>query len=388
MRRRLIALTVALVLAVAVPAWADINSGSSPSYVYTGQASTTIVQSPPMYANAIANDGTVFTDTHVSWSIQAGDQLGIQWFSSSGSQLTSTHLDTSSTTASNVDVTPPAGAYVAKLVLMSGSATGNRYLWWDDVTNSSGITATFPAPTITQPPPSNEGTTPTSGSTSTPPSTTTNVNVDMSGVIDAINALGGQLDTIISNQGTMIGQLNDLKGKMDSVIGQLTTLNGTVSDIDSYLTTPRQSQPLDTSSLGAAPTFNPTPPPITEPPAQPYTYDRQPPQMPPYVDSPGPLPINPEPVAMAHDPPATVDPPAKLDAPLTPDQPLTVTPPHVDAPLTPDPVHMDTPLTPAPVHMDTPLTPQAPAQAQQPVTLQSPLSPQSPVTPQPPLTPQ
>ena len=378
--RKIFALAVALALLVAAsPAWATTVNWPSPFYVYTSASNTTLVSTDYLLASSV-NDGTLLTDATVSWQIQPGDGIGIQWFDRTGTQISSSHLDTSNTTATGVDVTPPSNAYAAKLVLITGSGSGDRYVWWHTSTNSLGVVTIYPDPTVSQPPPNSGGTTPTSGGGGSV-TTSTTTNVDMSGVIDAINAVGGQLSTIINNQGTMITQLDDVKGKLDTVIS-------TLGDMDSYLTTPRQSQSLDTSALGDAPTFDPTPPPVTEPPQQPYTYDRQTPQMPPYVDSPGPLPVNPDPVAMAHDPPAQVDPPATMDQPRTPD------PVHVDAPLTPNqplsitPPHMDAPLTPDPVHMDAPLTPQTPAQPQQPLTPDVPLSPQPALTPQPPLTPQ
>lgn len=91
------------------------------------------------------------------------------------------------------------------------------------------------------------------------------------------------------------------------------------------------------------------------------------------ISSPGPLPSNPDPTIMPHDPAQAIDPPNTKDTPQQMD------PVNIDTPKSPDPVNMDQPKMPDPVNMDTPKSPDPAG------NMDAPLQRDPPLTPDPPL---
>lgn len=381
---------VALFFLFTYPALATTYTASSPVYVSSSTSNTTVVQTDILWGVQLTHDVPITSGT-VSFSLQQGDQVSVNWLDSSGNLVTTTNLDTSGASAS---VSAPSGAYGAQLVLNTGSSTGDRTAWWTSVANANGDSTSFPAPST--------------GGGSTEDGTTIDITpiVDSLQVIqDQLTTIQGQLDNISSGSSTSSGQLEDivsainnetstLGGKLDDVTGQLDSIGGQLDDIkgqldtiDShvvdiydYISTPRTSQPF-TMNLPQM-TVDPTPPPITEPPQQPYTYDRNLPQMPPFIDSPGPLPLAPDPTAMAHDPPAQINPPRQAEQPLTPDpvnrqQPMTVDPVTRDNPLQPDPVNREQPIAQDPVTREAPRT-ITPSVIEQPITMSAPVGTETP----------
>lgn len=411
MRRKnifLVLFSIVLVLAHSVPAMAQTYQGTTPIYVFTDQPSTTVTQAEIMLADSSGNNGSTITSVHVAWSVQPGDQLRVIWYDASRNVLSTSSVDATSTTGSNVAVIPPSGSYGAKLQITSSSNSGSRYFWFNDATNSVGNTTVFPDPAGV----------PSGGS-----SIVVAPIFDTVSIVNAINQVSSQLNTVISNQGTLQGtlldQINLIKGQLSSItsqlntaisnqntmIDQLNTANNTLGNIKNYLTTPRQASPLSIGNLNPQPVFDPTPPVIPDQEKTPYTYDRPIPQMPTFVDSPGPMPTNPDPTVIPHDNPLSTDAPKTPDTPkipdspkipespvgtetpLSPEEPLQKDPVNMDAPLSQDPVQMDAPISRDPVNMDTPLSRQPALQPEQGYSTQTPYSRQEPLAPQAPLSP-
>ncbi|EGW40147.1 hypothetical protein [Desulfosporosinus sp. OT] len=209
-----------------------------------------------------------------------------------------------------------------------------------------------------------------------------------------IIAKQGTLDTDLKNLGD---QFDQMLNKQDTTNNTLDSINSTLEDLSDYITTPRSASSLSTSSLGSVPTFDPTVPFIPgEPDRDPYNGFIPVPQLPPYIDSPSPLPAMPDPstLVMPHDNPKPSNSPVPITAPLTPQTParsqnplppqspvtqqtpLTTSPVAMDPPLTKSPVAMDAPLEPSTVQRSTPIAPQTPISPNQPYTMQEPIPPQ------------
>lgn len=382
-------LTIVLLMCSAVPAVATTYYASNPVYVTTSDPNDTVTQYEILWGVAGTHNATI-TSATVKLQIQDRDQVSVNWCDSSGDTFDTTSVNTGSST---VNLTPPSGAYGASLVLTSSSETGSRWAWWYSVTNSQGNTTIFPDP--------NTG----SGGGST--------TIDLSPVVSALQIIQGQLTdiqdqldsltsnssssssqlgdiiTAINNQTSDIGDiLDDMSTQLDTISGQLTSIMGKLDDIDSdildiynYISTPRTSQPftLDLPEI----TIDPTPPDITEAPQQPYVYNKNLPEMPPFIDSPGPISLAPDPVAMVHDPPPEVDVPLAVD-PVTKENPLQIDPVTKDSPLQMDPVSRENPLQMDTVTMETPRTVDNPIQIDQPRDRDNPISPDLPLVPDPP----
>lgn len=357
---------VSLVIIQPVSAWASVTYASNPVYISTSTPDTMIVSSLYMLANYAANDGTTFTDVSVSWELQEGDQIQIKWWDKFNNSLGYMTLDTSNPSSRAVMVTPPSGAYAAKLVLRTGSASGNRYFWWHSATNTNNITTIYPDPDISTG--GMDGSVPSGG-------TSTTVVVDNSDVVGALREVQDQLNSLSS----------DVHNQFQRVIGLL-------GDINNYLTTPRVPDPFDVQPLPDI-TFDPNPPDISEPYQQPYTYDRPDPSMPQSVDSPEPLPYAPDPQVMAHDQPMQIDQPLQLDHPVQRSTPLQQQavprqdPIALEPVIKQDPLQRDPVIKEDPIARDTPIIRDAPLTKDTPITPDVPLSRQTPLTPQPPLSP-
>ncbi|MDH7578478.1 MAG: hypothetical protein QHH75_11860 [Bacillota bacterium] len=332
------------------PAWATVVNAPEPFYIYTSMPNTVLVASSYLLANSQANDGTLFTEITVSWEVQSGDIVEIRWWDKYGNAMPTTTLDTSSTSQRAVSVTPPSGAYAAKLVLRTGSTEGDRYAWWHSATNTNNITTIFPDPELAGGGGSTGGSVPSGG-------TGTTVIVDNSDVVSALNEVKSQLSSISSD---VNGHFNAVRGKLDDVIGKL-------GDLNDYLMTPRVPEPFDTTLPQVS--FDPTPPTIEEPYMQPYAYNRPAPAIPPPTDTSGPLPYAPDPehLVMAHDPPAQVEQPLEKDDPIARNTPLQRDPVVKDDPLPRDPVNMDPPLQRDLVARDDPLPRDNPVSREEPI---------------------
>jgi len=380
---RKITLIIIACLCAALPALAATYYADNPAYVYTSTPDATVVQSDTLWGST-PDHSVELTSTEVDWLVQDGDQVSINWYDVNGDVISVTDLNMSDATP--VTAAAPSGTYSAKLVLNTGSAAGERWAWWHSATNANGDTTIFPDPD-------------TGGGGGG------DGDVDLTPVVDELQVIQGQLDDIKGQLDTtpVVDELQAIKGKLDTIISdtgeintkageiknELVQLNVTADETNtgvqntySYLSTPRQADAIDTSALGDVPAIDPTPPPVEEPYQEPYQYNRNTiPEMPPTIDSPGPLPIAPDPVVMEHDEPAQVDPPAELDEPLQPD------PVNMDEPISPDPVSMDPPVTPDPVNMDPPVTPDPPIQRDEPIEWDEPIARDEPITPDPPIEP-
>lgn len=355
--------------------WASTVSCPA-SYVSTSETGITKVHVEYLLANTESRNGT-FTAITMSWEIQSGDRIKIQWWDENLDSLGTSQVSVSRTSARNTSISYPSGAYAAKIVLETGSSEGYRCVWWKTATNSLGNTAVFSDP-------------------------------DLSGNADRSSAF------------------RDLKKMYD------------------YISTPRTPSPIQPPSLPSIPynqapiqppslppkTFNPEPPPISEPYQPPYKYERPEPSVPNPESPPAPLPYAPDPVDIPHDDPGTIDNPKPLDPPveqeppgtkdpvqLDPpremdppgvgdpvqmDPPITMEPPkasepvqmeppmvrdpvQIDPPYTKDPVQMDPPGVRDPVLVDPPLLPTPPYSGQPPYGQQNPYTMNPPLTRQPPL---
>lgn len=242
--------------------------------------------------------------------------------------------------------------------------------------------------------------------------------VDITPVVNAIEVIQGQLSTIhgqfdnaTSRLTAIQGHVNTIQGQistvqdqfetvidqLDTVQGQINTLDSHVQDIHDYISTPRTSQPITVNIPQVS--IDPTPPPVEEPYQQPYQYNRPTGQyeLPPMVDSPGPLPLIPDPVTMEHDLPAVID------QPIQADQPVQVDPAYVEDPIIRDPINMEQPIVQEPVRIEqpiaqdppmreepkqlTPFSPEPPIPKSPIINRSEPLNSEAPFTPDPPLTP-
>ncbi|KLU61844.1 bacterial Ig-like domain (group 2) [Peptococcaceae bacterium CEB3] len=141
----IIALVILFVnLTLPFPALATVTNSSTPAYIWTNSASTTVDDQHLMAG--VSNPSTTFTGAEISYLVQAGDTGLINWFDSSNTFISSSTISMSGTSGTNVSITPPSGASYAQLELTSGSISGYRYLWYDQATNSDGNETTWPAP--------------------------------------------------------------------------------------------------------------------------------------------------------------------------------------------------------------------------------------------------
>jgi len=406
--KRLLHFAVILIILIYLPSpvFAALYTASNPVYVSTSIPNTSVEQSEILwgviYPNSSIHNG-VLTSGTVRFSIQPGDQVSINFVDSSGNFMSTMSLDTSS---SSVTFNAPFGAYGAKLVLNTGSSTGDRAAWWSSGSNSFGNTTTFPPPNIGDVGNGGVGKTDGTDVDLTPVvdelqmivlkldsiiskiNTSNGSSVDLSGVISAINdqtsEIGSRFDDVTSGLNDIKGQLNTLNSHAVDIKDKLDILDNHVVDIYDYLSTPRSSEPfsVDLPTM----TVDPTPPPITEPQQQPYVYNRQSPQMAPFVDSPGPLPLAPDPTTMPHDSPREIDSPVQKD-PVSMDSPRTLDPVSMDSPrqpdpiMTQDPVIKEEPRTLDPVSMDAPIQPEPEREIEQPRGRENPLQPDPPLTP-------
>lgn len=428
--RRLLAggIILALALLFTLPfdmAYADTITASSPAYIYTSSPNTTVEDrymlagtyqgNPPL----ASDPGIYLTSVSVSWLVQSGDQLAIKYFDYQGNLIGTRTIDPNTTTPPYSD-TPPAGTYAAKLVLTSGDISGDRYFWYESVSNTNGITVLYPAPVSGsgiigggggEPPPP-------------PPPSSDPMLTELQNINSQLNTITRKLNTLIANSATMISQLgligdylssinsllsqavNELQGvnsrldtvndKLDTVNSQLSAIKGKLNDIYTYLSTPRTANTITVNP--STPYFSPYPN-MPEPPyTTPYQYNRDQylPQMPPEEPSPGPLPPIPAPTVMEHEPPVQRDQPITKDTPLERepairDQPLQKDPVVRDEPLPRDPVVRDNPLSRDPVVRDSPLSRDpviqrdTPLQREEPIVRDAPLQRDPPLQPEPPL---
>ena len=325
--------------------------------------------------------------------LQSGDTVKVVFYATNNTTILSEVSTTGGT------ITAPSNAFYAYIKLTTGNASGIRYAWFNSATNTIDKTAYFDAPDT-----SNTG-------TGGDPGGGTDIDPDP-GTGNSGGAGGDQivkyLKKIVNNQDDMLSDFGTVKSRLGSIIGQLDTANSHLSVIENdlgqlknYVMTPRSSDSIEVNGLYKQ-IFDPTPPPLNDPPQQPYTYNRQPAQMPPFIDSPGPLPINPNPIPMAHDPaairdiplgrdPVSKDQPRQKDPiirdnpairdPATRDNPLVKEPVKKDAPTQKDPVVKDSPMSRDPVIRDNPIP------RDKPIIRDSPLSRDAPIKLDPPIKP-
>lgn len=393
---------------------ADYNH-QNPYYLYTATPNIYLISNQYLVANAQSNDGTLFTDLKVSWEIKQGDTVKVVFYNRSSNQISTVTLSSSSNlSARNVSVDVPAGAYALKLILDSGSAEGNRYFWvtYAATTNSSlGYTTNnyFPDPTIepdpveppVEPPPSQGGDQPGGGDTSQ------TIVIDNSEMVSLLQQLLVKLDgfsCICNNLQIISGKLDqltfDINAHFGVIEGQLEQINDDMNthfenieekfdELNDYLMTPRTPDSYTNQDIPGV-SFDPTPPEIEEDYAEPYVYDRPDPIVPDPIDSPPPLPTNPDPTIMEHDLPIAQDNPVSPAAPVTPTAPLQPDAASMDPPLAKTPVTMNAPLERDQVSMDQPITQNAPITKDSPATpdpakaRQAPLAPTPPIEPTPP----
>lgn len=339
--------------------WASTVSCPA-SYVSTSEPGITKVHAEYLLANTEARSGT-FTAITMSWEIQSGDRIKIQWWDENLNSLGTSQVSVSSTSARRASISYPSGAYAAKIVLETGSSEGYRCVWWKTATNSLGNTVIFNDPNL-------------SG------------NEEQSSAFRNIKKIYDYISTPSTPQPIQTPSMPPVP----------------------YDTTPIQSPQLPTKNI------DPNPPPISEPYQQPYKYDRPDPSIPEPVAPPAPLPYAPDPVEVPHDdpidteppgtiespvdqdPPGTIDTPREMDPPgvgdpVQIDPPLPIEPPmvsdpvQIEPPIARDPVQMDPPGVRDTVPMDPPLQPTTPYTAESPYELQDTYTMNPPLTRQPPL---
>lgn len=368
---------VTLLMFSAAPAVATTYYASDPVYVTTSDPNDTVTQSEILWGVAGTHNATI-TSATVKLQLKDGDQVSVNWCDSSGDTIDTSSVNTGSST---VSLSPPSGAYGALLELDSGSESGSRWAWWYSVTNSQGNTTIFPDPDT-------NGSGGSGGETPVDLGPVvdelqviqyqiTNVQNKMDNVVSQLSTISSQIDSATSE---ISGKLDDISGQLTTITGQLTTIQGQLDDIESdiediydYISTPRLSQPLTTNLPNI--TFDPTPPAVTEPQQQPYLYNRPTQQMPSFIDSPGPLPISPDPVTMEHEPAAIVAQPRLAD------QPVTLDPVTKEEPRTTNPVTVEEPRTQDPVARETPRITESPIQMNEPITRDNPITPDAPLVP-------
>lgn len=402
MKKALCSIITALMLMFSVyPAFAATYYAGTSIYVYL-EAGDNNVQFSGSYHWAQSYP-PIDSITVVNNNFSSNCNIKIDWYDSNNNIISTSNI---SSNGSNTVNGPAGNTHFAIYGSCSDSSTPSPQPWAyiASETDSQGNTLIFDAPA----PPSSGG-----GS------------VDLSPVVDALQVIQGQLTDIkgqintltggsggVSNSdivdaiqdqtdsiGDQISDMSDLiSGKLTTIQGKLNDINSGVQNTYSYISTPRVSQPLATNLPTT--TFDPTPPPVTEPYQQPYKYSRPAPQVPAFLDSPGPLPISPAPRVMEHDPAAEIDQPIQKDKtltidPVSKDVPRTPDPANIDTPITKDPVLKETPNTQDPVIRETPKsqdpvvreTPRAtdnPIQAEQPKGRESPITPAPPLIPNPP----
>lgn len=329
--------------------------------------------------------------TIVNNNFSANCNIKIDWYDSSNNVISTSNANSNG----NNTINGPAGnTHFAIYGSCSDSSTPSPqpYSYILSETDSQGNVLIFDAPA----PPSGGGGT-----------------VDLTPIVGALQTIQGQLNDIkgeLSSLGSggvpggdisdivdaIQDQTSDITGEISSMSsqlsGKLTTINSKLQDIYGYISTPRTSQPLTVNMPET--TFDPTPPVVSEPYQQPYKYDKPPAQTQPFADSPGPLPMPPDPWTMEHDPAANIEQPKQID-PVIKDTPRAQDPVNIDAPIPQDPVIKDTPRAPDPVIKDTPRTPDpvatetprvinVPIQPAQPAGRDNPVTPAAPIAPTPP----
>lgn len=407
-----------------LPVFAAEEYNSPPAYIKLTGPNQSAVDNPVM-ADRTGETPTTFMAVYIGYKLQVGDNYGIRWYDSSDNLIEESRFEaTSDRYEGGGMISEPDGAASARLFLESGSEPGVRYVWYNDAQNHLLNITFFAKPNTSDyifgggdpgggDPGGGTGATnddiieairnQTDDLSSTLYQIRNSLN-SMSGQIgdmyNQIYNMSNQLESIFGKLNSISGQLQTVTNQLNTVTGQLNTLNNTVNtmnntltSINDYLTTPRNAGVVNTNKLNPVPTFDPTPQAISDPAPAPYIYDRAVPVMPEFIDSPGPLPRNPDPIAMEHDDPISQDDPIvaenafRVESPLSPEYPIPRQNPIVDTPLPRDPAVMDAPLPRDPVNMDQPITPQAPLTPSLPFGPQAPFSPETPFTPEPPLNP-
>lgn len=322
--------------------------------------------------------GVTLTQVSFKFSAKWADRVEVYWYDWQDNQIGTNNIEL--TGSQPLVVTAPSGAYAVKARLFSSNVDGWRHLWFNSATNSVGNTVLFPEPDGVG------GEDPGGGDPGGGDP------VSSSDIIE-------RLDDIISNQEDLLTKTEAVKNRLGDVVSRLDTANNhlnairsDVNDLRGYIMTPRQSVPLSIGNLLPTPVIDPTTPSIEEPYQQPYKYNRTQPSMQPFEDSPGPLPINPEPdhYIMPHDPVTEREQPLSLDTPrqrdpVIKDQPLTLDPVILDDPRQRDPVILDEPIQRDPVLRDEPIIRENPLSPDAPLQRETPLTRDEPITLDPPM---
>ncbi|SHK92481.1 hypothetical protein [Desulforamulus aeronauticus] len=381
---------------------------------------------PPPYL------ATVNTETA---GLRPGDNVKVVFYASDNTTL----LSEVTTTGGNI--TAPGNAFFAYIKLTTGSSTGVRYAWFNSGTNTNNYTVFLDKPNTSDagggidpgPDPEPEPgdteikllkriisnqydavyamTTNFSKVTRNQEHTLTaldNIDTRLSNVINRLDTANNRLsnvidrlDTVNSNLSNVINRLDTANNRLSNVIDRLDTSNshlnviqGDLGQLKGYITTPRSVEPIGVTGLNR-PTFDATLPPLNDPPQQPYNYNRPEKDLPSFIDSPSPLPINPDPTIMPHDPATIRDNPLDKDPvykdapkqkePVIKDDPATRDPVIKDNPLNKDPVIKDRPIIRDPVIRDNPITRDEPINRDNPIARDTPLRPDPPLTPTPPI---
>lgn len=378
-----------------------------------------------LYSYQDINSPTPFKYIKVWWKLLEGDSIGVRWRSDAYTQVGFTPVNTEGKLEGSATIYPPGNnCYISQLEMFTGVDDGVRYFGYEIVENMQGKTTTFGKPDTPDytPPPKPEATnrdiveaienqTDELGSqlgdiAGNLESQLGQISSGLSNVSSGINQVNSKLDGVNSRLDAIGGQLSTISGQLSTISNQLTAMQNTLNSIDNnlrqlkdYIMTPRQADPIHTNNLNPVPYFDPTPPPIADPAPAPYVYDKPIPEIPDFIDSPGPLPRNPDPIAMEHDDPLIKDDPFGLDqpyesdnpyskdSPLSPEEPLQRQDPVMDDPLPVDPFKMDTPLPMDQFNMDQPITREEPLAPNGGYTPDAPLVPEAPITPQNPVGP-
>lgn len=368
-----------------------------------------------------------FKYVKVWWKLLEGDSIGIRWRTNNSeeSQVGYTPVGTEGKLEGSAIIYPPGNnCYSSQLEMFTGVADGVRFFGYEIVENMQGKITSFPKPNTSDyvPPPKPEATnrdiveaienqTDELGGKlddigGNLESQLGNISSGLNNVSNGINQVNSKLDGVNSRLDDIKGQLSTISGQLSTISNQLTAMQNTLNSIDNnlrqlkdYIMTPRQADPIHTNGLNPVPYFDPTPPPIDDPAPAPYVYDKPIPEMPGFIDSPGPLPRNPDPMAMEHDDPLSKDEPVNLEEPyesddpytkdssLSPEEPLQRQDPNMDIPLPVDPFNMDTPLPIDGFNPEQPITREEPLAPSGGYTPEAPLLPEAPITPQNPVGP-
>ena len=368
-----------------------------------------------------------FKSIKVSWKVLEGDAIYIDWTNVDGSFIGHTPINTVGQLEGSATIYPPSGNCYQSIIginTLFSTSDGTRIFWYNIAENMNGDKTIFSDPNTSDyvPPPKPEATnrdivdaienqTGELGNqlgeiAGNLESQLGQVSSGLSNVSNGINQVNNKLNEVNSNLVEMKNHLNNISSQLYTISNQLNTMQNTLNSIDNnlrqlkdYIMTPRQADPIHTNGLNPVPYFDPTPPPIDDPAPAPYVYDKPIPEMPGMIDSPGPLPRNPDPMAMEHDDPLSKDEPVNLeepyesddpytkDSPLSPEEPLQRQDPNMDTPLPVDPFNMDTPLPMDGFNPEQPITREEPLAPSGGYTPDAPLLPEAPITPQNPVGP-